>query len=50
MYINIHNDRRGEETDGGRRERGEGGMGVGCVSEGGREKHIYIYMREREGR
>ena len=38
MYINIHKDRRREETDGGRREGGEGGMGVGCVC-----------MREREG-
>jgi hypothetical protein len=28
MYINIHKDRRREETNGGRRERGEGGMGV----------------------
>ena len=50
MYINIHNDSRREETDGGRRERGEGGMGVGCVSKRGWGiAYIYVYIeRERK--
>ena len=47
MYINIHKDRRREETDGGRRERGEGGMGVGCVSERGGIADICIEREER---
>ena len=48
MYINTHKDRRREETDGGRRERGEGGMGVGCVSERGWGYSIYICIEREE--